>query len=112
MTTVYRNQSVQHQQTKQQQTVSHYVTELFHKTNNYFLTISITGNHFYTASQKTAPFTFEHNFRKYGPILSILSLLQTEIICPNSPDLNPLDYEIWTVMQRLVYQRQSIMRMN
>jgi len=62
--------------------------------------------------KKTAPFTFEHNFRKYWPILRILSLLQTEIICPNSPDLNPLDYEIWTVMQRLVYQRQSIMRMN
>ena len=24
---------------------------------------------------------------------------------PNSPDLNPVDYEIWAVMQRRVYQR-------
>jgi len=28
------------------------------------------------------PFTFEHNFCKYCPILIIHSLLQTEIICP------------------------------
>jgi len=25
---------------------------------------------------------------------------------PNSPDLNPIDYEIWAVMQRRVYQTQ------
>jgi len=25
---------------------------------------------------------------------------------PNSPDLNPVDYEIWAVMQRRVYQRK------
>jgi len=25
---------------------------------------------------------------------------------PNNPDLNPVDYEIWAVMQRPVYQRQ------
>ena len=25
---------------------------------------------------------------------------------PNSPDLNPVDYEIWAVMQHRVYQRQ------
>ena len=30
--------------------------------------------------KKTGPFLFEHNFRKYCPILIILSLLQTEII--------------------------------
>jgi len=24
----------------------------------------------------------------------------------NSPDLNPVDYEIWVVMQRRVYQRK------
>jgi len=37
----------------------------------------------YTVSQKTGPFLFEHNFRKYCPILIIFfSLLQTEIICP------------------------------
>ena len=31
--------------------------------------------------QKTGPFSFEHNYCKYCPILIILSLLQTEIIC-------------------------------
>ena len=25
---------------------------------------------------------------------------------PNSPDLNPVDYEIWAVMQRRVYRRK------
>jgi len=25
---------------------------------------------------------------------------------PSSPDLNPVDYEIWAVMQRRVYQRK------
>jgi len=39
----------------------------------------------YTAVRKTGPFfSFEHNFRKYCPILIILSLLQTEIICPQN----------------------------
>ena len=32
--------------------------------------------------RKTGPFSFEYNFRKYCLILIILSLLQTEIICP------------------------------
>jgi len=27
---------------------------------------------------------------------------------PNSPNLNPVDYEIWAVMQRHVYQRKTI----
>ena len=35
-------------------------------------------------SEKTGPFSFEHNFCKYCPILIILSLLQTEIICPQT----------------------------
>ena len=38
----------------------------------------------YTGSKKTGPFSFEHNFGKYCPILIILSLLQTEIICPQT----------------------------
>jgi len=41
----------------------------------------------YTMSQKNLDrFLFEHNFnfRKYCPILIILSLLQTEIICPQT----------------------------
>jgi len=25
---------------------------------------------------------------------------------PNSPDLNPVDYQIWAVLQRRVYQRK------
>jgi len=32
-------------------------------------------------SEKLDPFLFEHNFGKYCPILTILSLLQTEINC-------------------------------
>jgi len=38
----------------------------------------------YTESKKTDPFSFEHNFRKYCLILITLSLLQTEIICPQT----------------------------
>ena len=37
-------------------------------------------------SKKLDPFSFEHNFRKYCPILIILSLLQTEIISPQRYD--------------------------
>jgi len=35
-------------------------------------------------SKKLDPFSFEHKFRKYCPILIILSLLQTEIISPQT----------------------------
>jgi len=39
----------------------------------------------YTVSNKNwTIFLFEHNFRKYCPILIILSLLQTEINCPQT----------------------------
>jgi len=34
--------------------------------------------------KKLDPFFIEHNFSKYCPILIILSLLQTEIICPQA----------------------------
>jgi len=34
--------------------------------------------------KKLDPFSFEHNFRKLCPILIILSLLQTKIICPQT----------------------------
>jgi len=34
--------------------------------------------------ESETPFLFEHNFRKYCLILIILSLLQTEIICPQT----------------------------
>ena len=42
----------------------------------------------YTLSKKRDPFSFEHNFCKYCPILIILSLLQTEIICPQTDMYN------------------------
>jgi len=32
--------------------------------------------------------------------------ISTDLWSPNSPDLNPVDYEIWAVMQRRVYQRK------
>jgi len=35
-------------------------------------------------SKKLDPFSFEHNFGKYCPILINLSLFQTEIICPQT----------------------------
>ena len=34
--------------------------------------------------KKLDPFSFDHNFRKYCPIFIILSLLQTEVICPQT----------------------------
>ena len=44
----------------------------------------IGGLGIYTVSQKkTGSFSFHCNYRKYSPILIILSLLQTEIICPH-----------------------------
>ena len=52
---------------------------------------------------------FEHNFRKYCPILIILA---SNLWPSNSPDLNPVDYEIWAVMQHHVYHRQTIVWMN
>jgi len=37
---------------------------------------------------KLDPFSFDHNFRKYCPILIIFSLLQTEINCDHqTPNL-------------------------
>jgi len=38
----------------------------------------------HSESKKLNIFSFEHNFCKYCPILIILSLLQTEIICPQT----------------------------
>jgi len=64
----------------------------------------------YTVSQKKNwTLLFEHNFRKYCPILIILA---SNLWPSNSPDLNPVDYEIWAVMQHHVYHRQTIVWMN
>src|SRR5688572_24401823 len=30
----------------------------------------------------------------------------SELICPNSPDLNPVDYSIWGYLQQLVYRQK------
>jgi len=35
-------------------------------------------------SKKLDPYSFEHSFRKYCPILIVLSLLQREIMCPQT----------------------------
>jgi len=32
--------------------------------------------------------------------------ISPDLWSPNSPDLNPVDYEIWAVMHRHVYQRK------
>jgi len=34
------------------------------------------------------------------------NFLASKLWPPNSPDLNPVDYEIWAVMQHCVYDRQ------
>ena len=45
-------------------------------------------------------FSFEHNFRKYCPILIILSLLQTDIICPQTH--NWIFYIIYSLLLHYV----------
>jgi len=37
----------------------------------------------------------------------LLSLNQTDMWPPNSPDLNPVDYAVWETLQQLVYQHRS-----
>jgi transposase len=34
------------------------------------------------------------------------SFISSEMWPPNSPDLNPVDYRIWVVMQQRVYQKK------
>jgi len=48
------------------------------------LTDLVNRRPYYTVSQKNWTISLEHNFRKCCPILIILSLLQTEIICPQT----------------------------
>ena len=33
---------------------------------------------------------------------------QTIMRSPNRPDLNPVDYTIWTVIQECIYQKQQV----
>jgi len=43
--------------------------------------VSLMLSNIHRESKTLDPFSFEQNFRKYCPILIILSLLQREIIC-------------------------------
>ena len=36
--------------------------------------------------------------------LKLCNFISPDLWSPNSPDLNPVDYEIWAVMQRRVYK--------
>ena len=38
--------------------------------------------------------------------ISLFFFISPDLWPPNSPDLNPVDYEIWAVMQRREYQRK------
>ena len=55
---------------------------------------------------------FEVSFLRTNTSSSLLRRRETpdfisaDLWPPNSPDLNPVDYEIWAVMQRRVYQRK------
>ena len=40
-------------------------------------------------------------------VTMLLSLNQTDMWPPNSPDLNPVDYAVWETLQQLVYQHRS-----
>ena len=49
-----------------------------------YLTLLMNSNNIHRESEKPNHFWLEHNFRRYSTILAILSLLQTEIICPQN----------------------------
>jgi len=55
-----------------------------------------------TLHQHTAPRTC--NSRTAASRNAKLSC--TQLVAPNSPDLSPVDYKIWAVMQHYVYHRQ------
>ena len=54
-------------------------------------------------SKKLDPFSFEHNFGKYCPILITLSLLQTEIICPQT--CNWISHFTYSLLLRYLEKR-------
>jgi len=72
------------------------------------LEVAITHHHraLYTVSQKKLdPFSFEHNFYNlYCPILTILSLLQTEL----SADKHVIEFDAIPVVCRCIIFRYEI----
>jgi len=55
-------------------------------------------------------FTYNAPAHRAGEILKFLSRNTPDFISPlpgppNSPDLNPVDYEVWGVLQQCVYSR-------
>ena len=59
------------------------------------------------SQKKLDPFSFEHNFGKYCPILIILSLLQTKIICPQTCSLTVFDSQCSLTICELLYRCDS-----
>jgi len=60
---------------------------------------------FYVFQQDSAP---AHRARE---AVELLTVETPEFICPtlwpaNSPDLNPVDYKVWSVMQEKVYKKR------
>jgi len=64
----------------------------------------VSGTNF-IFQQDSAP---AHHVRKTAEVLHQETpyFIFPDLWPPNSPDLNPVDYEIWAVMQRRVYQRK------
>jgi hypothetical protein len=63
----------------------------------------LSGNEFFIFQQDSAP---AHRARETVDLLSreTPEFISPTLWPPNSPDLNPLDYKIWSVLQERVYQ--------
>jgi hypothetical protein len=64
----------------------------------------LSGNEFFTFQQDSAP------AHRAGATIALLQRETPDFIPPtlwppNSPDLNPVDYTIWGIMQERVYQK-------
>jgi len=68
-------------------------------------TWQVSGD-FFVLQQHSAP---AHTARKTIKLLQqeTPAFLSPDLWPPNSPDLNPVDYKIWCVMQDRVYQKKS-----
>ena len=62
-------------------------------------------NHTFVFQQDSAP---AHHARDTIQLLQqeTPDLISPDLWLPNSPDLNPVDYKIWGVMQQRVYERR------
>ena len=65
----------------------------------------VSGNEFVPAGQRTVTL---HRTRARVELLcqETPKFLASNLRPPNSPDLSPVDYEIWALMQHHVYHRQ------